>query len=116
MRVLVTVEPRMYREALTLSLHQHRPEFEVRMAPPETAEEQLRSFRPHLLVRNDTGGLGPEALAEVPFRVEVMYSDSMDAKIVLDGREEEAKDASIDVLLRVADEAWWGLSAEDREP
>ena len=114
MRVLVTVEPRMYREALTLSLHRHRPEFEVRMAPPEAAEEQLRSFRPHLLVRNDTDGLGPEALAEVPFRVEVMYSDSMDAKIVLDEREEEAKDASIDVLLRVADEAWRRLSAEDR--
>ena len=67
-----------------------------------------------MLVRNDTDGLGPEALAEVPFRVEVMYSDSMDAKIVLDEREEVAKDASIDVLLRVADEAWRRLSAEDR--
>jgi hypothetical protein len=88
----------------------------VRIAPPESAEEQLRSFRPHLLVRSDTDGLGPEALAEVPFRVEVIYSDSMDARVVLDGREEVAKDASIDVLLRVADEAWRWLSAEGRAP
>jgi hypothetical protein len=46
----------------------------------------------------------------------VIYSDSMDARVVLDGREEVAKDASIDVLLRVADEAWRWLSAEGRAP
>jgi hypothetical protein len=47
-----------------------------------------------------------EALAEVPFRIEVSYSDYMDAKVVLDGREEKVKDASTDDLLRVTDEAW----------
>jgi len=104
----------MYREALALSLHQHRPGLEVRIAPPEFAEEELRSFRPHVLVRSDTDGLGPEALAEVPFRVEVIYSDSMDAKVILDGQEEEVKDASTEDLLRVADEARRWLSTEDR--
>jgi hypothetical protein len=106
----------MYREILALSLHQHRPDFEVRIAPPETAEEQLRSFRPHVLVRSDTDGLGAEALAEVPFQVEVIYADSMDAKVILDGREEEVKDASTEDLLRVADEARRWLSAEGRIP
>ncbi len=38
LRVLITVSPRMYREVIALSLHQHRPHFEVRIAPPETAQ------------------------------------------------------------------------------
>jgi hypothetical protein len=36
--------------------------------------------------------------------VEVLYSDSMDAKICVDGRVEEARDISTDELVRVADE------------
>jgi hypothetical protein len=102
---LVTVSPLMYREAIALSLHQHRPDFEVRIAPPEAAEEEVRDFEPHLLVHNDTDGLDPSVLAGVPCWVEVLYSDSMDAKISVDGRIEEAKDVSTDDLLRAADEA-----------
>jgi hypothetical protein len=93
-----------------------RPGFDdVRIAPPEAAEEQLRSFRPQLLVDGDTEWLGAEALADVLFRIKVMYSDSMDAKFVLDGREGEVKDASTDLLLRVADEARL-LYSEDVAP
>ncbi len=44
-------------------------------------------------------------LAGVPCWIEVLYSDSMDAKISVDGRVEEAKDISTEELLRVADEA-----------
>ena len=105
MRILVVVSPLMYREAIALSLHQHRPGFEVRLAPPEAAQEQVREFWPHLLVCNDAGGLDPEVLDGVPFWVEVRYNDGMDAKISIDGRAEEVRDISIDRLLRVADEA-----------
>jgi hypothetical protein len=34
----------------------------------------------------------------------VLYSDSMDARICVDGRIEKAKDVSTDDLLRAADE------------
>ena len=105
MRVLVTVSPLMYREAIALSLHQHRPDSEVRLAPPEAAEEQVRDFRPRLLVHDDTDGLDQEVLDSVPFWVELCYSDGMDAKIGVDGRVEEARDISTERLLRVADEA-----------
>ncbi len=105
MRVLVTVSPLMYREAIALSFRRHRPVFEVRLAPPEVAEEQVRDFRPHLLVRNETDGLDPEVLRSVPFWVEMCYSDSMDARISVDGRVEEERDISTEGLLRVADEA-----------
>jgi hypothetical protein len=105
MRVLVTLSPLMYREAIALSLHQHRPDSDVRLAPPEAAEEQVRDFRPRLLVHDDTDGLDQEVLDSVPFWVELCYSDGMDAKIGVDGRVEEARDISTERLLRVADEA-----------
>ena len=109
---MVTVSPLMYWEAIALSLHQRRPGLEVRIAPPEDVEEEVRAFEPRLLVRNDTDGLDPRVLANVPWWVEVLYSDSMDAKISAEGWVQEARDISTDELLRVADEA----AARAREP
>jgi hypothetical protein len=107
MRILVAVSPLMYREAIALSLHQHRPGFEVRLAPPEAAQEQVREFGPHLLVRHDADGLDPEVLDGVPFWVEVRYSDSMSATI---DSTYEVRDISTEGLLRAVDEAaaWLG--------
>jgi hypothetical protein len=45
-RVLVTVSPLMYREAIAISLRQRRPDFEVRFAPSGAAEEEVRGFGP----------------------------------------------------------------------
>jgi hypothetical protein len=104
-RILVTITPRMYREAIALSLHEHRPGYEVRIAAPEDVEEEVRAFAPRLLVRDDTDGLNPRVLTNVPCWIEVLYSDSMDARISVDGHIEESQDISTDVLLRVADEA-----------
>jgi hypothetical protein len=112
MRVLITLMPRMYREAIALSLRQRRPGYEVRIAAPENAEEEVRVFAPRLLVHNDTDGLDPRVLTNVPCWIEVLYSDSMDARISVDGRIEENPDISMDILLRVADEA----AAGTREP
>ncbi len=105
MRVLITLTPSMYREAVAYSVRQRRPGLEVRIAPPEAVEEEVRTFEPHLLVRNDTDGMDHKVLASVPCWIAVLYSDSMDAKVSVDGRVEEAKDISTDELLRVADEA-----------
>ena len=105
MRVLITVSPRMYREALALAVHRHHPGLEVRIAPPTESEEEVMSFRPHLLVHNDNAGLDQRLLSGVPCWVEVLYSDSMDAKISAEGCLEEVGDICTDDLLRVADEA-----------
>ena len=80
MRVLIVLTPLMYREAIAHSLRQNRPHLEVRIAAPEAAEGELRSFAPHLLVHTDTDGLEPAALECVPFWVQIGYSSgSMDA-------------------------------------
>jgi hypothetical protein len=112
LRILITITPRMYREAVALYLLQHRPGYEVRLAAPENAEEEVRVFPPRLLVHNDADGLEPWVLRGVPCWIEVLYSDGMDARISVDGRVEESEDISTEVLLRVTDEAAAGM----REP
>jgi hypothetical protein len=121
-RVLVTLSPRMYRQAIALSIQRGRPGLvDVRLAPPEALEEELASFRPHLLVHNDPSGdsrsgalpIPESALKKVPHRLEVLYSDGMDARISADGRVSELPDASTDDLLGAVDAA--GLLADREE-
>ena len=102
---MVTLSPRMYREAVALSIHRNRPGLDVRSAPPEEAERELETFRPHLHVHNDTAPVPRGALTRVPWRVEVRYSDSMSARVVADGRDEEVGDMDIGGLLAVVDAA-----------
>jgi hypothetical protein len=99
----------MYREAIALYLLQHRPAYEARIGAPGAVEEEVRTFTPHLLVHNDTDGLDPRVLTNVPCWIEVLYSDGMDARISVDGHIEEIPDISMDILLRVADEAAAGM-------
>ena len=103
----------MYRQAIALSIHSNCPDLDVRAAPPEVAEEELDSFRPHLLVYNDTAPLSDGALEGVPFRVEVLYSDSMNVRLHADGRVSEAHDASLECLFDAVEEAVEWVSAEE---
>jgi hypothetical protein len=110
MRVLVTLSPQMYRQAIALSIHRNRPGLvDVRIAPPEAMEAEIVSFQPHLLVHNDSrAGLVPVsevALEAVPHRLEVLYSNGMDAIVSADGGVTKLRDATIDDLLRFVDEA-----------
>jgi len=95
----------MYREALVLAVHRHRPDFEVRMAPPEDIYEEVGRFHPHVLVIADNDSVDPLLLEQVLCWVEVIYTDSMNARIALDGSIEEIRDIAIDDLLRVVNEA-----------
>jgi hypothetical protein len=121
-RVLVTLSPRMYRQAIALPIQRGRPGLvDVRLAPPEAAEAELASFRPPLLVHNEASADArdgavpvPEtALQAVPYRLEVLYSDRMDARISADGRLTVLPDASTDDLLGAVDAA--GLLADREE-
>jgi hypothetical protein len=122
-RVLVILSPRMYREAVALSVQRNRPGLvEVRLVPPE-AEAELASFRPHLLIHDDTRGdprrgsapIPEAALEKVPHRLEVLYSDSMDVRISADGRLTEVRDASTDDLLGAVDAAS-SLADQEQSP
>jgi hypothetical protein len=115
-RILISVMPRMYREAIALSIHQHQPDVVVRLGPPEDVFRELARFKPHLLVNNDGDGLNPEALDGIPCWVEVLYTDHMSARIRVDGRVEEVEDINLQRLLEVVDEARKMVTAEDALP
>jgi|SRR5215211_172272 hypothetical protein len=113
-RVLVTLWPQMYRQTVALSIQRDRPGLvDVRIAPPEAMEEEIASFRPHLLVYNDASadariGAAPipeAALEAVPHRFEVLYSDGMDVRLSADGHLTVLRDASVEDLLGAVDAA-----------
>jgi hypothetical protein len=104
----------MYRQAVALAVQRNRPGLvDVRIAPPEEAEAELASFRPHLLVHNDARGdarggtvrIPEAALKKIPHRLELLYSDGMDAHLDADGRLTELRDASTEDLLAAVDAA-----------
>jgi hypothetical protein len=105
MRVLVTVTPQMYRQAIALSIRRQRPGIDVRVTSPGDTAGELVTFRPHLLVHNDNDGLGPEAVAGILCRVMVLCTDGMDARISVDGEVSESRDMCMEDLLRVVDRA-----------
>jgi hypothetical protein len=104
-RVLIIVTPRMYRQAIALSIRRQRSGLEVRVASPEATERELTDFRPHLLVHNDNDELGPEPLTDIPFQIEVQYSNGMDAQIRAGGEVSTVRDMSTEDLLGVVDRA-----------
>lgn len=111
-RILVAVKPRVYREVLALSLHQHRPDAEVLISPPESLDEEVGRFKPHLVVLGDNDGAAPDGLSGVLYRVEILLGASMDARISVDGRVAEVKDICTGDLLAVVDEAEKMISKE----
>ena len=104
MRILVTVKPQMYRETLALALHEHRPGDEVMLTAAGSLDGEVKSFGPHLLVRNDNDGAAPEALETVACRIDVLLTDGMGARINLDGRVWKREDMGVADLLAVVDE------------
>ena len=105
-RVLVTVEPRMYREAIALAVQRNRPNSEVMHLSEEVMDGQAKYFAPHVLVRNYSDGEVPEGLlGGVVCRVEVIYTDGMAARVSVGGRSYTIEDATIDDLLALVDEA-----------
>lgn len=104
MRILVTVKPRMYRESVTLSLYQRYPDFKVILGDIGALDEQAKSFRPHLLIRNDTDGVDMDQQTGALGWIEILYSDGMDARISLDGEVWNIKDISIDDLFVIVDQ------------
>jgi hypothetical protein len=106
-RILVTISPRMYREALALSIHRRRPDFDVLLAPPWSLDRRAERFGPHVLVQDaDEAGL-PLALAGgVVCRVLVLKKpDRIDATIELYGTTSELRDACLEDLFGVLEEA-----------
>jgi hypothetical protein len=100
-RVLVAIEPKMYREVLAFHLRQQRPQSEVVLASPENLEATAERTRPHLTIANEV----PPMLKEMGFWVEVPTDGWLDTHISADGYSATLHDVSLEDLVAVVDKA-----------
>lgn len=106
MRILVTVSPLMYREAIALSIYDRRPDFEVLLAPPRPTDGRTGRFGPHVLVHDAEEAGPPPALAGgLVCRVRVRVAARLDAIVEAGGAVSEVRDAGLEGLLAVLDGA-----------
>ena len=102
-RVLVAVAPKMYRQTITLFLRSRRPDIEVRSADPLDLQLECTLFEPHLLVCHD--GVSEDVRNRALFLVEILYSDSLDAVVEVNGEDpRRVEDIEIEDLLAVVEE------------
>ncbi len=100
-RVLVAIEPHMYREVLAFHISQQRPQSEITLASPQTLEATAERIRPHLIVANEV----PPMLKEMGFWVEVPTDGWLDTHISADGYSATLHDVSLEDLVAVVDKA-----------
>lgn len=112
MRILITVSPLMYRESLALTLQRSHPSAEVLFGAAESLDGQAESFRPHMLIHSDTDLVDAKLAGGALCRIEILYKDSLSARVSLDGEVWEIKDISTEDLLEIVDRVE-GLSGEE---
>jgi hypothetical protein len=106
MRILVTVSPLMYREAIALSIHDRRPDFEVLLAPPWPMDGRTGRFGPHVLVHDaEEAGLPPALAGGLVCRVRVRVAARVDAIVEAGGAVSEVRDVGLEGLLAVLEGA-----------
>ena len=102
MRVLISIAPVLYREAIANALRRHRPQLDVQTAAPDDLDKEVDWFEPHLVFCNQATAKVRES---VPSWVEVAYEDSIDATTSMDGQHSKINDISTSNLLSIVDRA-----------
>ncbi len=103
MSVLIAIAPKMYRDTVAFALTSRRSGIEVEAVSPQELDGEAASVKPDVLVCHDDAAT--EVREGVSHRVEILYTDSMNARVVSDGREESVEDIGVERLLSVVDAA-----------
>jgi hypothetical protein len=101
-RILVAIEPRMYREVLAFHLRQERPQSEVVLASPQTLLDEVKRTRAHLIIANE---VRPTLRQMSFFWVQIHTGEQLDADIRADGCSNTLHEVSLQDLLAVVDKA-----------
>src|SRR5918995_7053265 len=102
-RILVAIDPQMYREVLASHFRQERPLSEVVLASSQALQSEAERTKPHLIFANE---LPPELKEEgSSFWVELRASDLLVATISADGYSDTVRDVSLEDLIAVVDKA-----------
>jgi hypothetical protein len=100
-RILVAIEPLMFREVIAHLFRQEHPRSEVVLASKQTLRAEAERIKPHLIVANEV----PPELKERGFWVEMPTSEVPVATISADGYSGTIHDVSLEDLLAVVDRA-----------
>jgi hypothetical protein len=101
-RVIVAIEPLIYREALAFSLEELCPWAEVAvLSPTDDLAGEVGRTGAHLVVANRV----PPAAKEAAFRVEVTAGERLDAEIGANGYSRSVRDVRVEHVLAALDEA-----------
>ena len=102
-RILVAIEPQMYRQVLAFYIRQERPHSEVILASSLTLQAEAERMRPHLIIADEV----PSELMEMGsfFWVELSKENSLVATISANGHSATIDDVSLQDFLAVVDKA-----------
>ena len=99
-RILVAIEPHMYRQVLAFHIRSQRPRAEVSVVSGVNLLDEAERTSPHLIVANEV----PNELKERGvFWVEVRVEDGLAATIRANGYSDTIDDVSLQDLLGVVD-------------
>jgi hypothetical protein len=103
-RVVVAIEPNMYRQVLAFHFRQQRPEAVVVLASMETLQDEAKRTSPHLIIANE---VSPELREEMGFSflVALRTDDGLEAEIEANGHSTTIQDASLEDLVALVDKA-----------
>ena len=99
---MVTIDPRMYREVLLISLVRRCPTVEARLAEPGALDAQVASFEPHVVVCAEAT---PKVRETATSWVEVATPRSgMNAQVCVGSRCSRIEDVTVEDLVAIIDE------------
>ena len=107
-RILVAIEPQMYREVLAFHIRQQRPRTDVVLASPQTLEAEAERTQPHMIVADEVSA---ELKEMVVLWMQVRKDDRLDATIGDDGYF-TMDDVTLQDLLAAVDKAEEQLAHE----
>ncbi len=100
-RILVAIEPQMYREVLAFHFRQRRSRVEVVLASLQTLLAEAERVRLHLIFANEE--VSPQLKERGTFWAEVRADDRLDATISANGYSTAVHDVAFQDMLAVVD-------------
>lgn len=86
----------MYRQVIASLIGEYFPQVELRTVASDALEDELASFRPHLIVGNE---LAEGVREEAPYWMEVLLGETLDANVLVDEHRSTIKNAGLQDLL-----------------
>lgn len=100
--VLLTNEPRAYRESIAQVFSQLRPNIEVMTAEPDELEDRILRYRPVMVVCSEATGVVRE---QVPLWIELYPGYGSRSVVSLEGTRSTIEEIELSDLLAILDRA-----------